>query len=225
MKKNGNILIIEPNNGLLTSLRILLKKHFEKVEATDNLQQAEGLMAMEPFDVVLLDLDLFRTKAEAAGSITPILENPSDTEIVFLSTFAQVPIAAEAIAMGAFDFVHKPWNEHEILISLCNAITKREEKLRVLGLKKEIEKYQLEIAQLRDKVAKTNIVENAVRSIDNYSVQTDNYGVAVDETLEAIEQRIINSVMARNRGNISLTAQQLGITRQTLYNKLKKGNK
>ncbi len=89
----------------------------------------------------------------------------------------------------------------------------------------EIEKYQLEIAQLRDKVAKTNIVETAVRSIDNYSVQTDNYGVAVDETLEAIEQRIINSVMARNRGNISLTAQQLGITRQTLYNKLKKGNK
>ncbi|MBR4882248.1 MAG: hypothetical protein IKU18_00050, partial [Bacteroidales bacterium] len=46
--------------------------------------------------------------------------------------------------------------------------------------------------------------------------------VLEDETLEQMEIRIIKAVLSRNRGNISLTAQQLGITRQTLYNKGKK---
>ena len=243
MKNNGNILIVEPNNGLLTSLRILLKKLFEKVQATDNLQQAEGLLAIDDFDVVLMDLDLFKTRGEATGKIAPFHEKSSNPEIVFLSTFAQVPMAAEAIGMGAFDFVHKPWNEHEIVVSLCNAITKREHKLKIADLENKIEKYQLEIRQLRNELAETrmkteavtpiqkggsslqNIVENNSRTIEHYSIQTDNFGIAADETLETIEQRIINSVMARNRGNISLTAQQLGITRQTLYNKLKRGNK
>ena len=31
MDRKGNILVVEPNNGLLTTLDILLKKHFLKV--------------------------------------------------------------------------------------------------------------------------------------------------------------------------------------------------
>ncbi|MBR7157688.1 MAG: hypothetical protein IKD16_04755 [Bacteroidales bacterium] len=48
------------------------------------------------------------------------------------------------------------------------------------------------------------------------------YSVTEDDTLEQIELKIISKVLARNRGNMSLTALQLGITRQTLYNKMKK---
>lgn len=40
-----------------------------------------------------------------------------------------------------------------------------------------------------------------------------------ENTLEQIEKKIIKAVLLRNRGNMSLTAKQLGITRQTLYNK------
>ncbi len=40
-----------------------------------------------------------------------------------------------------------------------------------------------------------------------------------DDTLEQMEKKIIKAVLQRNRGNMSLTAKQLGITRQTLYNK------
>jgi DNA-binding NtrC family response regulator len=44
-------------------------------------------------------------------------------------------------------------------------------------------------------------------------------------TLEEAEYRLIKEALERNGGNYSAAADQLGITRQTLYNKLKKANK
>lgn len=41
-------------------------------------------------------------------------------------------------------------------------------------------------------------------------------------TLDDIEKQFIQTVLADKKGNLTLTAQQLNITRQTLYNKLKK---
>ena len=41
-------------------------------------------------------------------------------------------------------------------------------------------------------------------------------------TLESLEKQAIEKAMMRNNGNMSAVAQDLGITRQTLYNKIKK---
>lgn len=43
-----------------------------------------------------------------------------------------------------------------------------------------------------------------------------------ETTLEEMEKEMIKSAVRKHSGNLSLVAQQLGITRQTLYNKLKK---
>jgi DNA-binding NtrC family response regulator len=43
-------------------------------------------------------------------------------------------------------------------------------------------------------------------------------------TLEEMERRMITRVLQKSRTNLSATAEQLGITRQTLYNKMKKYN-
>ncbi len=43
-------------------------------------------------------------------------------------------------------------------------------------------------------------------------------------TLAEMEKKIILDCLKRNGNNISIAAAKLGITRQTLYNKLKKGD-
>ena len=42
------------------------------------------------------------------------------------------------------------------------------------------------------------------------------------DTLEEMEQLMIASALEKNNGNYSAAAEQLGISRQTLYNKMKK---
>jgi len=46
--------------------------------------------------------------------------------------------------------------------------------------------------------------------------------VSTEITLEEMEKRMINLAIEKNGGNLSAAADQLGITRQTLYNKIKK---
>jgi len=41
-------------------------------------------------------------------------------------------------------------------------------------------------------------------------------------TLEEMEKRMINLSVEKNNGNLSVASEQLGISRQTLYNKMKK---
>ena len=55
------------------------------------------------------------------------------------------------------------------------------------------------------------IVQNART---RFSTETTN--------LEQIERQVIETTIARNNGNLSVSAEQLGISRQTLYNKLKR---
>lgn len=43
-------------------------------------------------------------------------------------------------------------------------------------------------------------------------------------TLEEMERQFIGEVLAEKKGNLTLCAQQLNISRQTLYNKMKKYN-
>lgn len=46
----------------------------------------------------------------------------------------------------------------------------------------------------------------------------------IDGTLEEMEQKMIARILRKNSLNLSAAAEQLGITRQTLYNKMKKYN-
>lgn len=78
---------------------------------------------------------------------------------------------------------------------------------------------KMEISPLHFQTLEEHAPIRATAQAENGAVSA----VAVEnETLEQMEMRVIRAVLARNRGNMSLTAQQLGITRQTLYNKGKK---
>ncbi|MFN8133964.1 MAG: helix-turn-helix domain-containing protein [Bacteroidales bacterium] len=44
----------------------------------------------------------------------------------------------------------------------------------------------------------------------------------IDITLQEMEKQFIAGVLQKVEGNLSLAAQKLGVTRQTLYNKIKK---
>ena len=60
MKKKGNILIIDDNQALLISLRLLLKNVFEDVQTSTNPNVIPTLMRRTMPDIVLLDMNFGR---------------------------------------------------------------------------------------------------------------------------------------------------------------------
>lgn len=73
-------------------------------------------------------------------------------------------------------------------------------------------------------------VEKAVIISDGHSLDADNFDfpkkkestVKEAATLEEMEYRMIKNALDKHNGNLSLVANQLGISRQTLYNKIKR---
>lgn len=59
-------------------------------------------------------------------------------------------------------------------------------------------------------------------SVQGASSDVANKSLSADGTLEDMEKKMIQNALKHHEGNLSMVAQQLGVTRQTLYNKLKK---
>jgi len=74
-------------------------------------------------------------------------------------------------------------------------------------------------------------IEKAVILSDNHLIGANDFVFKVDEfskveayggTLEDMEKQVIITAIEKQMGNLSAVSSQLGITRQTLYNKIKK---
>ena len=161
MNNYGTILIVDDNAAILTAMRYLLDATFEQVLTTSTPDDILKLMAQQPIDLVVLDMNFtlgVNTGNEGLFWLRTIRKQHPQTPVVLLTAYADVNLAVKGLKNGAADFITKPWDNDEL----------------VRKLKDEMEK------------------EHIRRTIDHC------------------------------HGNLTKAAELLGITRQTLYNKMKR---
>ena len=118
---------------------------------------------------------------------------------------------------------------NDIAIFFINSYSKKYNK-SVLGIhhealaKLERNAWPGNIRELQHAIEKAVILSDSdylgVRDFSFGAEETGFYNQS--ETLEEMEKKMIISALKKNMQNQSATAEQLGITRQTLYNKIKK---
>lgn len=197
-KINGTVLISDKNRGLMTALVLLLQKYFSRVITEDNGEKIISLAAEGDVDIVVLDAGngsgkTFEDSLQLTRKIVSLEQN---VQVVALTNFGQTEAAMKLADEGAFDFAVKPWNNDKLLITLRNAWQMRQcsNTLKLIGMQNAAPEH------IDDK-------ENGKERII---------------TLEQMEKKMMKAAIKRNRGNITNAAEELGITRQTLYNKGKK---
>lgn len=198
-KIEGTILISDTARGLQTPLMLLLQKHFGNVATESGTATIEEMARKGNIDVVILDAgsNSSSEREKYLELVKRIAGCGQNVQVVALTNFGQSQFAMQLADAGAFDFVPKPWNNEKLLVTLRNACRTR---------------------QL------LNAVEIAAQDNLSGRKESDSCGGGSEKpvTLEQMEKKMMKGAIKRNRGNISLAAQELGITRQTLYNKGKK---
>jgi DNA-binding NtrC family response regulator len=89
-------------------------------------------------------------------------------------------------------------------------------------------KWPGNIRELQHTIEKAVILsESSILKPEDFYLKSSDRAMinGTNPTLEEAEYRLIKEALERNGGNFSAAADQLGITRQTLYNKLKKSTK
>ena len=137
MVRNQSILIVddEPSVSFLLSEELTEIKKCKIVIANDGAAAINEIQ-QKPFDVVLLDVRMPRLSGIEVLKF--IREHHPTTQVIMLTSFADVKTAIEATKLGAYDFVSKPYNREELLATVNRAIEHRR-----LTIDNEWMKYEL----------------------------------------------------------------------------------
>ena len=82
-----------------------------------------------------------------------------------------------------------------------------------------------DLSLLQQTIERAVLLSNSsVLDSDDFYMDAPPVTVSHPVTLEEMEKQFISEVLAEKKGNLTLCAQQLNISRQTLYNKMKKYN-
>ena len=123
MKKNATILIIDDEQDIIFSLKMLLKQHYTQVYAENNPYHIPRLLNQYNPDAVLLDMNfkVSQTKGEEGIRwLSKIKELKPDLPVIMMTAYSDLETAIHSIKKGAIDFVEKPWR-NEKLIATVNA--------------------------------------------------------------------------------------------------------
>ena len=96
-----------------------------EVVTADDGQEAIERLAAARFDVVVTDLKM--PKLDGVELLKQIKQGPAaDMAVIMMTAYGSIPVAVEAIKLGAFDFLTKPFRNEEILPLLARIERQRQ---------------------------------------------------------------------------------------------------
>ena len=124
MKINGTILIIDDEEDLSFSIKLLLDQHFTSVHTEANPYHIPRLLRQLDPDVILLDMNFRKGRTDGKEGIEwlkKIKELNSNVQVLMITAYSDVEIAVKALKYGAADFIEKPWRNEKLVATVQSA--------------------------------------------------------------------------------------------------------
>lgn len=124
-KKQAQILIVDDQEEILFSAKMILKKHFETIFTANSPKNIISALTENEINVVLLDMNYrigFEDGREGIHWLKEIKTLSPNTIVILMTAFGKIETAVEGIKIGAFDYVLKPWNNEKLLETIDKAV-------------------------------------------------------------------------------------------------------
>jgi two-component system, NtrC family, response regulator HydG len=119
----ARILIADDQKNMRTTLAMMLRRAGHDVsEAKDGVDACEAVDD-EVYDLVLTDLRMGRV--DGIDVLRHVRENSPLTEAIVMTAYGTIESAVEAMRLGAWDYIQKPFTEDELLVKLDKALERR----------------------------------------------------------------------------------------------------
>jgi DNA-binding NtrC family response regulator len=137
-KKDGSIIIIDDDQAVLYTAKLVLKQIFTQVKTLGHPSQLLPLLAKEAVDVILLDMNFAQGKTsgqEGLFWIQKIIAAAPDVHIVVTTAYGDIDLAVNAMKEGAKDFLTKPWEKEKLVATIVSAYEKKQSEREVNQLR------------------------------------------------------------------------------------------
>ncbi|HTU22322.1 MAG TPA: response regulator, partial [Gemmataceae bacterium] len=117
------ILVADDEPAIRTNLKLLLESEGYQVREAADGRQAERLL-QDP-DVALCLLDLKMPIRDGLDVLRGHADRLEETPVIVITAYGGSKAAIEAMKLGAYDYITKPFDFDEVLFSIRRALTQR----------------------------------------------------------------------------------------------------
>ncbi len=118
----GHILIVDDEKSQRDILTVILEGEGYTVETASNVSQALTLYRNHQADLALTDLSM--PERDGLSLLEDLRKLDPEAHVILITAYATIDSAVQAMKKGAFDYLTKPLNREELLITVARAFEK-----------------------------------------------------------------------------------------------------
>ncbi len=127
-KHKGKILIVDDDEDILLTAKIVLKQKFSHIRTVSDPHQISQMLEQEDYELVLLDMNFtagFTSGKEGLRWLKKIRKMEAAPQVVLMTAYGEIDLAVRAMKEGAADFVLKPWDNDSLQQTIIAALDKK----------------------------------------------------------------------------------------------------
>jgi two-component system, NtrC family, response regulator HydG len=126
-----NILVVDDDNDVLFTAKLVLKGLFGKVDTLSRPEFIPECLRETKYDLILLDMNFARgitSGNEGLEWLVKILLIDPEARVITTTAYGEIDLAVQAMKLGAVDFIIKPWNKDQLIATVRNVFSQERVK-------------------------------------------------------------------------------------------------
>jgi len=161
----ATLLIIDDDKSIRKAFSMTLSDSYEVHNASDGKTGLAQLRKQEP-DLILLDIGL--PDIDGLELLKKVKKKSPDTVVIMVTAFRDIKMVVEATKLGAFDYLVKPVDSHELRLTVK------------IGLENRALKSRLELQQMADKTRTQSLFSGKSQAMQDIHALVDKIAPSID---------------------------------------------
>lgn len=160
------VLIADDNQSTVEGLKGLVEGLGVKADGCFNGEDAIALSQINKYNLVITDMKM--PKADGLQVLRAVKETSPETFVIVVTAFGTIDSAVEAVKLGAYDFITKPYSFDEIELKISKALEQQELRYKVARLSAQKEYYQEEESKkfnFYEIIGRSQVMQNVFETI------------------------------------------------------------
>lgn len=194
MSPRVRLLVVDDKPTFLSLFEKIVDGRMD-VRTAQSAEKALGLLSLETFDVVVTDVRM--PGMDGVALLREIKARSPHVEVIVVTGFGTIPQAVEAMRLGAFSYLTKPFDPDEAWSAICAAANRSAEASREASTRESPRAEPVKLAGLT-------------------------YREAIDAARDQVTRDYLVELLRSARGNVTRAAQRAGVERESFHRLLRR---
>jgi len=157
MHPGARILVVDDELIVRESLQGWLEEEGHEIQTAETAEEALSLIGRQEYDIAFLDIKM--PGIDGIELLNRMKDKYADIEVVMMTAYASVDSAVEAMKLGAYDYLTKPFEPDYVSMLVHKIITKRNLEQENVKLKERLESALKHVHILRESPGIDNVLK------------------------------------------------------------------